>query len=259
MKLLMAAHDAGISEDDARAWSERGENFDPSDFRSTWRSIKPGAITARTLFGAAIDAGWSASPSGSRATGAERALRDAEHAERRKQEAAKRVEREAEAAKRAARIWNEAGPADDDHPYLLRKHVPAYGLRIGRWERLDRETGEVHFIENALLIQIRDMGKKIHSLQAVFPSNDNVLGRDRDYLPGGAKQGHFFAIGQPRTIDGKKTIVIAEGYATSASIHQCTGYATIVAFDASNLEPVANVIRKRIPDAPLGHNRCPVT
>ena len=43
VKLLMAAHDAGISEDDARDWSERGENFNPADFRDTWRSITSGA------------------------------------------------------------------------------------------------------------------------------------------------------------------------------------------------------------------------
>ncbi|MGY4478628.1 DUF3987 domain-containing protein [Bradyrhizobium sp. USDA 3364] len=251
VKLLMAAHDAGVPEDEARAWSERGENFDASDFRATWRSIKPGPVTRRTLFKSALDAGWNAPAEAKKLTQAERAQRDAERAQRREHEAAKRAEREAAAAIRATKMWVEAEPANDEHPYLMRKRVPAYGLKIGRWERTDRDTGEVHTIEDALLVQMRDMGKKTHSVQFIFPDGDNVLGKDRVYLAGGTTKGHFFPIGQPKTIDGKKTIVIAEGYATGASIHKCTGSAVVIAFAAGNLEPVARAIREGVPEADI--------
>ena len=48
-----------------------------------------------------------------------------------------------------------------------------------------------------------------------------------------------------------KVICIAEGYATGASIHAATGHAVAVAFNASNLGPVAGAIRKNHSDARL--------
>ena len=51
----------------------------------------------------------------------------AEHAA---QEAVALVPTHAEAAECAAAIWNDALPADDTHPYLTRKGVRAYGLRL---------------------------------------------------------------------------------------------------------------------------------
>ena len=41
--------------------------------------------------------------------------------------------------------------------------------------------------------------------------------------------------------------LIAEGYATAASLHEATGLPVIVAFDAGNLLPVAQAIHKRYP------------
>ncbi|AJZ59175.1 virulence-associated E family protein [Paraburkholderia fungorum] len=49
--------------------------------------------------------------------------------------------------------------------------------------------------------------------------------------------------------EGKLVILICEGYATGATLHATTGHAVIVAFDAPNLLPVAEVIRERFPDA----------
>nr|MBP6718150.1 toprim domain-containing protein [Rhodoferax sp.] len=38
-----------------------------------------------------------------------------------------------------------------------------------------------------------------------------------------------------------------EGYATGASIHECTGHAVAVAFNAGNLEAVAVALRTKYP------------
>ncbi|MFI3120597.1 MAG: toprim domain-containing protein, partial [Methylococcaceae bacterium] len=62
------------------------------------------------------------------------------------------------------------------------------------------------------------------------------------FLAGGKKSGCFWWIGQK-----SEKILIAEGFATAASIHDDTGHLTIIAFDAGNLEPVAQVIRQRNP------------
>ena len=44
-------------------------------------------------------------------------------------------------------------------------------------------------------------------------------------------------------------VLVAEGYATGASLHQATGHAAAVAFDAGNLAQVARTLRELHPDA----------
>lgn len=46
-------------------------------------------------------------------------------------------------------------------------------------------------------------------------------------------------------------MIVCEGFATGASIHEATGHAVVVAFDRGNLEPVAKALRKQYPDAAL--------
>lgn len=178
------------------------------------------------------------------------AEREAIEKRRRENEAARKkaeAELHAETAKTADIMWEAARPCAD-HPYLTRKGVQSLGLRSGTWRR---DVGEREVVvENALLVPVRD-GKKIVSLQAIFPSKDNGLGRDKDFLPGGKKRGCFFTIGKPADDDQAPTVYICEGYATGASIHEATGAPVIVAFDAGNLKPVAERIRGRYPQGRL--------
>jgi putative DNA primase/helicase len=161
--------------------------------------------------------------------------------------------RHAEAAARAQAIWAAAKPATDDHPYLVRKGVKAHGLRVGPWEFINGETGEVFTLtNNALLVPICDKTRTVHSLQGIFP--DKILGkgdgaRDKDYLKNGAKIGLFHAIGRPQMVDDCPVFIICEGYATGASIHEATGHLVLVTFDTSNLLAVADAIREAKPDA----------
>lgn len=156
----------------------------------------------------------------------------------------------AAAAERANRLWDEAEDCED-HPYLERKGVRSHGLRVGRWEVVDQDTGEVRTVTNqALLIPMRDLQKRIVSLQGIMPKKrDGAL--DKWYLTDGDKEGKFWVMGRPIEHDGKPVIIICEGYATGASLHEATGHAVIVAFDAPNLLPVAKVWRGRFPDATI--------
>ena len=52
-----------------------------------------------------------------------------------------------------------------------------------------------------------------------------------------------------REVDDR--ILIAKGYATAASLHEATDDATVVAFDAGNLKPVAESIRNEYPDVEI--------
>lgn len=102
----------------------------------------------------------------------------------------------AAAAERAKRLWDAAQECTE-HPYLERKGVRSYGLRVGRWEVIDQDTGEARTVTNqALLIQIRDLQKKLHSLQAIVPEKREGF-PDKWYLQDGAKEGHFSTTPKP--------------------------------------------------------------
>lgn len=162
----------------------------------------------------------------------QRDMTPAERAEhKRRMEAARRA-REAEeretrkvARERAATIWGPLLPAPPDHPYLVRKGVKSYGLRLSR---------------GALVIPLRDSAGVLHSLQFLDGEGN------KRFLSGGRKRGCYFSIGQPNG-----TICVAEGYATGASVHEATGHAVAVAFDAGNLLPVAQAIRRKFTDAEI--------
>lgn len=140
-----------------------------------------------------------------------------------------RAARDAEQAKvyaaardRSARLWAKAGPASNDHPYLLRKRVVSYGLRDLRGQ---------------LVIPLRDSAGELNSLQ--FIAEDG----GKKFLTGGRKRGCYHAIGKP-----SGALAVCEGYATGATVYAATGIATAVAFDAGNLLPVAKVLRRKFPE-----------
>lgn len=128
----------------------------------------------------------------------------------------------AEARAKAASIWEASDPANDDHPYLQRKGIQAHGARLSR---------------GSLVIPARSMDGTIQTLQFIDPDGGKL------FLKGGMKRGCYFKIGGA-PVD---TVLVAEGFATGASLHEATGHPVAVAFDAGNLEPVAQAIRDRLP------------
>jgi putative DNA primase/helicase len=131
--------------------------------------------------------------------------------------------RHAEAAKKAAALWQEAKPGA--HPYLDRKKVPAAGARVH---------------DGRLVIPIRNKDRELRSLQFIAADGKKL------YLSGGEKKGCYFSVGKPAGV-----ICIGEGFATMATVQEATGHACVVAFDCGNLEPVANVIREKFPNATI--------
>jgi putative DNA primase/helicase len=87
---------------------------------------------------------------------------------------------------------------------------------------------------------MQDGTGKIWGLQ-IIRGKDRGHKLEKEYWPKGlAKQGHYHLIGgSPRAI-----LLMAEGYATAASLHEATGHPVAVAFDAGNLLPVAQSINK---------------
>ena len=153
------------------------------------------------------------------------------------------AKRHADAANLARKIWDRAGSASDAHPYLQRKQVPAPGGI--------RQMGE------QLVLPVLDASGALMSLQFILPKKP-AEGPDKLFLKGGKTTGGYFPI--PAKDGGKGgPLLIAEGYATAASLHLATGYACLVAFNAMNLLAVARMARGKYPDREIlicGDNDC---
>jgi len=144
----------------------------------------------------------------------------------------------------ASRLWQSAQPCES-HPYLDRKRVKSHGLRVATWRKWlpDGSGWRKLEIPNTLLVPLVGADNRLWNLQGIFPERNAELGRDKDFLAG-RKSGLFCAIGEPTT-----TIMVAEGYATGATVHAMTGKQTFIAFDCGNLKAVALIVRQAHPDA----------
>lgn len=136
------------------------------------------------------------------------------------QREAERAQRQQEASEKAAQRWNAATPATE-HPYLTTKGIKAHGTRIER---------------DALLIPMRDTAGTLHSLQTILPDGS------KRFMSGGRVAGCYYSIGKP---DG--VLIVCEGFATGASLHEATGHAVAVAFNVGNLRAVAQALRTKFP------------
>ncbi len=150
------------------------------------------------------------------------------------------------AARRAKASWQAARPAPLDHPYLVAKQIKPHGARVAIWKRVIEVNGVKQnvIIDNALLIPLFDAAGQIRSLQAIFPIKHPLFERNKDFLPGGGLAGLFWWIGA-RT----ETVLIAEGLATAATLHEQTGNRVYLAFTANNLLSVARIVREKLPNA----------
>jgi putative DNA primase/helicase len=129
----------------------------------------------------------------------------------------------------AQQKWNNATICKT-HPYLESKKIKSYGLKV------ENDT---------LLIPLFDENYNLSSLQKIFFDN-----RERKFVKrfhaGARSKGCFFVLGEVRD-----EVIICEGYATGASIHECIEKPVIVAFSSGNLCEVAKIISKKYPDAKI--------
>jgi putative DNA primase/helicase len=142
----------------------------------------------------------------------------------------KRAEAEAkrkaeECARRADHAWRahcKEGSRDQSE-YLKRKQIEPHGGRF--------------LPGGKFAIPLQDAERRTYGLQIIY--DQAKQGRDKSFWPAGlAKKGHFFMIGGIPD----RLLLVAEGFATAASIHQATGLPVAVAFDAGNLLPVVKAL-----------------
>lgn len=122
-------------------------------------------------------------------------------------------------------IWENAGLASDDHPYLKRKGIKAHGAKV---------TGD-----GRLMVPLFNESNTLSTLQYISSEGDKL------YHPGGQTKGNFWMIG---TSEEKQRIYIAEGFATAATVFEATSSPCIVAYSASNLVPVTETVKIIFPE-----------
>ncbi len=218
------------------AWSATADGHDIAATRSTWRSIKAGGgVGIGTLLHLAKQHGFTllkpdqAPVPPSRA---EQARIEREREQRQREELDRQRVVQADAAREAARLWESASEVGAS-PYFDRKGVQGHGVR---------------FMPNGVvLVPVRDEHGALWNVQSIAPERP-ATGTDKLFLKGGRKSGLWHWCGDPA---GAAVLLIAEGFATCASLHEATGHPVAVAFDVGNLLHVAKTLRHQYPAALL--------
>lgn len=230
-------------------WSATAPDFSASDCRTAWKSFKAGgSVTMGSLIHLAKQNGYVMPKDGQAAAKPSPevlAQRQRDQAEAQAKEAQAQRQLHEAAAVAAVAAW-EAGSDQGESAYLVRKGIKAHGLRFGT-------------ADGAVMIPLRDAAGKLWNLQGIKPDGT------KRFLKDGRKSGLWHMLGAvPASVvdagagvhvddarPGDRVILVAEGYATAASLHEATGYPVAVAFDAGNLSKVAHTLRQHYPAALL--------
>ena len=121
----------------------------------------------------------------------------------------------------AKAYWNQAEDCTG-HPYAERKGLDTAGLKK---------------YKGRLLIPAYNAAGELSSLQKIDKDGG------KKFLQGCKISGCWY------TIAGDDVLVVAEGWATTKSIHLATGHTVIVAFSSSGFLKVPPLLRKKHPDA----------
>ncbi len=246
------------------AWSQTaGDVYNAKATRDTWKSVRAsGGVTVGTLLHLAKQSGWEL-PKGQQPASQpdpQAAARLARERVERAQEEQARIEAaQASAAQAAAYLWDSASDTGNS-PYLARKGVAGVGVR--------------YLPDGTLLVPMCDVDGVLWNVQCIAPQKGSD-GSDKRYGPprikGGRKQGLWHVLGAlPVPVvggahegagaaggpsdtlpDAPAVVLLAEGYATAASLHMATGHPVAVAFDAGNLAAVAKALKQVCPAALL--------
>ncbi len=233
------------------SWAAQRSNAHATEDLDTWKSArKPGRVKVGTLFGIAKDNGFRFPAADGDAPAPDPAALAAAAAKRereREAEEAQYRERADKAARWARELWSDASEAGTS-PYLSRKGVQAHGVRF--------------LPDGTLLVPMRNAAGELQNVQRIAPVKPEDGQPEKRFLPSGRKSGLWHLIGEliPPAGEGAgacidsapaPVLLLAEGYATGASLHEATGWPVAVCFDAGNLKPCALALQGLHPGALL--------
>lgn len=152
-------------------------------------------------------------------------------------------EQELKSKQRAYHEYMQAAVPCQYHQYLTTKAVQVhYGVRVATQTITDKNAaGETVYrlCKGELVIPLIDVNKKFMTYQRIRADGKKLLCRD------GVKSGGFFPIG--RWNSQTTQVVLCEGYATGATLHESTGVTVFVCFDIGNIRTVAELLKAKYP------------
>ncbi len=210
-------------------WSKGAPNYKARAVNDSWKSFKAGGgVTIATLIGEAKQRGFDSKhltplPA---LSDAELATRRQQRAEQQQAEEAARAAEQAAAAVKAGELWS-AASADGSSPYLTKKAIAGHGVR---------------YQGDTLLLPLVDGQGQLWNVQRIFANGE------KRFLRGARVSGCWHLLG---TVDEAGWLLLAEGYATAATLHEATGHPVAVAVNATNLPHVARALRQQHPGVRL--------
>lgn len=159
------------------------------------------------------------------------------------------------AAQWAASVWGKCLPCAD-HDYLGVKQIKPHGLRILPEDTSgmtltgvdDQNFYRLKVAAGALVVPMHDAKGNIQGLQFIYAKGHPrraKIERDKEFWPSGMAMGGTFGLIGPVRREG--VMLIAEGYATAASLHEATGQTVAYAFSANNLVKAGKELAKAYP------------
>lgn len=212
-------------------WSRQSDNYKQQDAQSVWKSIKVGHIHIASLFKTARENGYRPEKPYTPPSAEELAKRSQIAQEKQQAEANRIAQAHAKAEKTAYGIWQNASPADPKHAYAQSKGLD---VDILKGIRQNEYQGK-----KQLIIPLY-ADKKLVNVQTIDEDGN------KKFLNGGQKQGAYTIIGDFK--QNQQGIILAEGFATAASVHEATGKPVVVAFDAGNLKAVSEKLLNVLPE-----------
>ncbi|NRO99513.1 toprim domain-containing protein [Paraburkholderia sp. NMBU_R16] len=158
-----------------------------------------------------------------------------ERAELRKQQEEARRKHDAEvaaqyatASENAARLLADSVELQPGHPYVTKKGITPFGAR--------------QVTTSTLVLPVYGPDEALQSLQFIDDTGA------KQFLAKGKMKSGRMVLGEPRN---GAPLIACEGWATGCSLHEATGYTTVVCFNGGNLAPVVQSLSSRYPDSRL--------
>lgn len=142
----------------------------------------------------------------------------------------RRIEAQARAADEARAYFNTASAAPASHAYLVKKGVASHGLKI--------DGG------GNLLVPLIGEDGKFKTIQRI--ATDGI----KRFEPGTSSAGAFYVVEEG---EKPRAVLIAEGYATAASVAESLGksYKVVMAVNAGNMKSVCRTFKTKYPTLPV--------
>lgn len=205
-------------------WSSTADNYSHKAAKAVWKSLRPGRVNIGSVFYEAKQGGYTPEKTEAKTyTKEELAARAKARQEREAKAMADRLADADVAKDRAQALFNNAGPVNPNHPYLLKKGISDPAILANLRQQ-----------DNNLLIPARQNGE-IVAVQKINHDGGKYFGKN-EMLTGSA----FFIGDKSQVKDG---LILTEGLATGASLHAATNKPVLVVFAAHNLVNVAESLK----------------